>query len=648
MLNHRRIANNNRIASGLEGNLPWGPAEHNASAVREAYERMMDDTMMGNPHSHSASEGSEAHLNMSDIHTSSVIEALVGDSMGNEHYPTDAVNEPQTELNVGESEELLEQVEKAIEYAPVTVDAALGEPEHADEVGWEEHEGHDLGGSEALGAEGTSSYNEVGGSMSGDVMDVSLTVDPSDGVVVSSGGIDNDLGAPTIYDESQPSDDSGGAYTSDDMGDWADDDPESEAQAKFRIWAGQNRGVIDLFIKHGLTYSAMDDILALIEAPYKTWKTVMSRIREDSGLERFVEEYPVCPGHMLFYDDAIASCYECGKPRCPLKGPDAHKMSWLPLKPRLQDWFLDEERCSQLYDYMTNNDYNCEDRVRDVFDADVFQRICEKYDGAEAIQDDIFLAVSADGFQAFRKKSYDIWPIVAIICNLPPHLRFAVKNMLPLAFIPGPTEPTNLQSFFEPLIREIEDMNAGGGVEFTFFDGVTRRIRVHIMWFAGDLPAVKKMSGIKGHNGKRPCRFCLIAGIWSEAQRHTYYPSKMREDEYSEVVTLFDIANLPLRTVQENLNTISELAELSGRSRADLQIATGITEGSVAFRLPSIIPYASFPIDIMHLFYNIGKDMIRLWCSGDNEDFVLSRSAIQTIDEELYAFGDGIASQMRC
>ena len=74
--------------------------------------------------------------------------------------------------------------------------------------------------------------------------------------------------------------------------------------------------------------------------------------------------------------------------------------------------------------------------------------------------------------------------------------------------------------------------NEGDGVEFTFFDRVTRRIRVHIVWFAGDLPAVKKLLGIKGHNGKRPCRFCLIAGIWSEAQRHTYYPSKMRENEF--------------------------------------------------------------------------------------------------------------------
>ena len=67
-----------------------------------------------------------------------------------------------------------------------------------------------------------------------------------------------------------------------------------------------------------------------------------------------------------------------------------------------------------------------------------------------------------------------------------------MKNMLPLAFIPGPTEPKNLHSRFDPLIREVDDMNEGDGVQFTYFDGITRRIQGHTVWFVGDLAAVKK------------------------------------------------------------------------------------------------------------------------------------------------------------
>ena len=50
----------------------------------------------------------------------------------------------------------------------------------------------------------------------------------------------------------------------------------------------------------------------------------------------------------------------------------------------------------------------------------------------------------------------------------------------------------------------------------------------------------------------------------------------------------------------------------------------------------------------MHLFYNVGKDMIRLWCSGGNDSFCLGKNAIKEIDRELQRFGDGIPSQLYC
>ena len=46
-----------------------------------------------------------------------------------------------------------------------------------------------------------------------------------------------------------------------------------------------------------------------------------------------------------------------------------------------------------------------------------------------------------------------------------------------------------------------------------------------------------------------------------------------------------------------------------------------------------------FPIRVMHRFYNIGKDMLRVWCGGGVERYVLGRSAIREIDAELQSFG---------
>lgn len=48
----------------------------------------------------------------------------------------------------------------------------------------------------------------------------------------------------------------------------------------------------------------------------------------------------------------------------------------------------------------------------------------------------------------------------------------------------------------------------------------------------------------------------------------------------------------------------------------------------------------------MHLFYNISKDMLRLWCGDGGDDYVLGRAAMRDIDAELRKFGDGIASEV--
>ena len=232
-------------------------------------------------------------------------------------------------------------------------------------------------------------------------------------------------------------------------------------------------------------------------------------------------------------------------------------------KPRLQDWFLDKQRCEKLYGYMSSTEYDDDSRSRDFFDKKAYQRICDLYGGEDRVQDDIFLAVSTEGFQALRNKSYDVWPIASIVCNLAPHLRFSVKNVLLFAFVPGPSEPSNLQSFMEPLLKEIEYLNTDGGYVFQFYDGIERKVRVHILWVTGDFPAVKKLSGVKRHNGKLPCRFCTIEGIWCPAHRHNYYPIKVSDG--GKVSERYDVEFLPQRTV-ENLQPRLRRFHLSSAS----------------------------------------------------------------------------------
>lgn len=48
------------------------------------------------------------------------------------------------------------------------------------------------------------------------------------------------------------------------------------------------------------------------------------------------------------------------------------------------------------------------------------------------------------------------------------------------------------------------------GVTMNFPDGSERRVRVHLIGITEDQPAVCELSGLVGHNGRTPCRDCLI------------------------------------------------------------------------------------------------------------------------------------------
>ena len=73
---------------------------------------------------------------------------------------------------------------------------------------------------------------------------------------------------------------------------------------------------------------------------------------------------------------------------------------------------------------------------------------------------------------------------------------------------------------------------------------------------------------------------------------------------------------------------------------------TGIKGESILFQVPNFVPYLSFPIDIMHLFYNVQKHLLSIHTSNIEDNFCLSSREIQVLDSELLAFGDGISGQL--
>lgn len=226
---------------------------------------------------------------------------------------------------------------------------------------------------------------------------------------------------------------------------------------KFERFANRYRKWIELFHKNGLEYSVMDDILRILDTSIKSWKTVVRNVCKYSGLRESVEKYAICPGHMAFVDEfdnpeVLTSCSYCEKESsdpCQLKSSDSI-LSYLPILPRVQEMVRGPVRCEQLYSYRRSR-VEEEGIVSDYFDSCACGRLTRVY-GEESMEFDIFLAASTDGFEAFKNKQYDVWPLVAINFNLLPDQRFLIQNIIPLAFVPGPKEPKDLQSFIQPLL----------------------------------------------------------------------------------------------------------------------------------------------------------------------------------------------------
>lgn len=68
----------------------------------------------------------------------------------------------------------------------------------------------------------------------------------------------------------------------------------------------------------------------------------------------------------------------------------------------------------------------------------LYKEIIETRGGEQASKYDLFIDVSADGFDVFLKSSYDCWPLISMIHNLDPSERFLMRNVLPLGFLKEP------------------------------------------------------------------------------------------------------------------------------------------------------------------------------------------------------------------
>lgn len=423
----------------------------------------------------------------------------------------------------------------------------------------------------------------------------------------------------------------------------------------------------DLYVKHRppeSLYAALMERYQPIgsheNARLPSIKTLRSRAYELSGFAPQIID--CCVDSCVAFTGCLSNmdkCPICGSDRRDSSGNPRNTFSYLPLIPQLRALYTCPELAQKMrYRHEYNNRNNS---ISDIFDGERYKTLCQKHVVIEGEKQpykffeeehEIALGLSADGMCPFKRRKNSCWPLLIVNYNLPPDERTHIDNLICVGVVPGPKCPADLNSFLQPLIKELLELARG-----TVAVDITQRrafaLRAHLIAVFGDIPAITKILEFIGHNGCFPCRFCLIktvAGATLGGGSHRYCP--LRHPDGFETNPL----ELPLRTHKECVRIGLEiLREPSKAARDNQATETGIKGLSLLARLPSISIPSSFPVDLMHMIWqNLVPQLVDLWTGKFNglddglEEYLLDNTVWNAINEACKPSGKTIPTQFGC
>ena len=240
------------------------------------------------------------------------------------------------------------------------------------------------------------------------------------------------------------------------------------------------------------------------------------------------------------------------------------------------------------------------------------------------------LGISLDGLLVYKERgarSYSMWPIVAFLMNLPPHLRYRPENVLLLGIIAGPSKPSNFNLFLRPVIDELKEAYGKGFPMYDALSDSTFNLRCACLFWILDLPAKADVLTHKAPGSFRCCTGCDIMGdsikkgkgskrVFVQHHRFTKGDDYSRKDASlgnSEENPDDSVWTLTTdRVYRDNVATflaikVDELQKMSGDKFGEQVDKYGVSNKSVIFDLP----YSDYSLiitdDVMHIAENIWK-----------------------------------------
>ena len=94
----------------------------------------------------------------------------------------------------------------------------------------------------------------------------------------------------------------------------------------------------------------------------------------------------------------------------------------------------------------------------------------------------VVLSGSTDGFSFCDGAGHSMWPVLFWLNNLPPPLRFRLKNVVLATLVPGPEKPPHMQHLLLPLCDELRiSYNVGFDIPSAAGELVCKAVVMHMV-----------------------------------------------------------------------------------------------------------------------------------------------------------------------
>jgi len=258
--------------------------------------------------------------------------------------------------------------------------------------------------------------------------------------------------------------------------------------------------------------------------------------------------------------------------------------------------------------------------IRDRFSGTIFRELVEL--GYFSTDTCVALTISTDGFQAWRRRSFEVWPIIVKILSADPSSRVQVVSQSIVGITPGPGQSVDSESFLHHTAEELDVLAAGvGGVTVAGFSK-PEVVQAFVLQFPTDMPAGDKLVNAIGGNGEHPGRFRDFARVLHK--RRYYYPPYAPDDPPPSQHPRFDVRgeSTPRRTAASVFASVATVKDgrRAGGSKTAMRalVQKKGFKGYSLFICPGLEDQACYPS--LKYLWDIGTDLLpydtmHLFCS---------------------------------